>query len=404
MISSEHKDISKGLVGLIPLLLIIGVYFPSSINTIILPLLEILIYLPLLFVIIYFLLRQKVYDKDFLLFAFVINFTLFLFSFTSADLFEKRSFGIYPAYLLYSLILLVDVQKIGFSRYLKPSLLIVSFFQIVLGAGLLIKDFTIEDFVLNNYSYGYPSLVPYMLQQLKPVTTFATHSVAAFFFFILFVLNFYTYKQNNKFIYLFFSVCFVILLLFTRSNTAYLYIFISLLFLLIHMSKSPISLFWFLTIAAVIVIYGYIEYFDIINVLISYDLSETIGSQGSGVLGRYSASSANYLAPTIQFIKDNPLTPIGLSYSDNIFFTDSGPIIYFIRGSIFLVLAMYLGLYFYFRNNLINKRIGLFLFLVFILFESGMPNLVYTRSLYLLVFVSVYFNYLSNNEPSNDQS
>jgi hypothetical protein len=399
----KNKNESKGLVGLIPLLFIVGVYFPSSINTIILPILEFLIYIPLFLVLLYFLLRQKVFNKDFLLLAFIINASLLLFSFTSADLFDKRSYGIYPAYFIYSLIILINFKKIGYSKYLKTSLLLVSFFQIVLGAGLLIKDITIEDFILDNYSYGYPTLVPYMLQQLKPVTTFATHSVSAFFFFILFILNFYTYKQNNKFIYLLFSIFFIILLLFTRSNTAYMYTFVSLLFLLVYLSKSPVSLFWFLTFSGAIAIYGYYEYFEVVNVLISYDLAETTGSQGSGILGRYSSSSANYLAPTIQFIKDHPFTPIGLSYSDNIFFTDSGPIIYFIRGSIFLVLAMYLGLYLFLRNNILNKQISFFLFVVFMLFETGMPNLIYTRSLYLLIFVGVYFNYLSDNEVSNDK-
>jgi hypothetical protein len=118
--------------------------------------------------------------------------------------------------------------------------------------------------------------------------------------------------------------------------------------------------------------------------------SDVLSSPTSGFLGRF--SQAGTLYSTVNYLKDSPFSPVGVGYRGDLFFGDCGPIEYYLRGSVFLVVAIYGGLFAFLRRNLLSKGDALFLFVIIVGFEVGLTALPQVRTLYLLPVVIVYLN------------
>jgi hypothetical protein len=119
-------------------------------------------------------------------------------------------------------------------------------------------------------------------------------------------------------------------------------------------------------------------------------------SQLNGFSGRFSEFGTLY--NTIKYIEDRPFSPVGIGYRSDLFFGDSGPVEYYLRGSIALLLSVYGGFFFFLKRNLMSKRHLVLLFLSVMAFELGYSSLTYVRLLYMLPVLVVYFNDLSRNE------
>ncbi|OCB76568.1 hypothetical protein LPBF_06455 [Flavobacterium crassostreae] len=245
---------------------------------------------------------------------------------------------------------------------------------------------------MDYYTAGYDALLPNMLSGLKPVTTFATHSIAALFLFLFFYLNIKAYKSLKKNIYLLTAIIFLLLLLFIRSNSALVFISFSLfiLFKLFKSNKSSLGYFTLIIIAIII----YFTFVDdtLIVFLNNFDISVILSSDKNGLQGRY--SSASPLQVTMDYILSHPFSPLGLTYSDKLYYSDSGFILYFLRGSIFLLFGVYFGFISLIKNNLFNNREANFFIFFILLFEIGYPVLIYVRLLYFIPFYVVYSNHL----------
>jgi hypothetical protein len=336
-----------------------------------------------------------------LLFFLIINISLIVFTISASLWFKEYSFGIYPNFFLLSMLLLLNYKDLGNTKYILYTQLIATWLIITLGVGIIIGNTTISQFLINNYSSGYEELLPIMLDSRKPVATFGTHSVASFFLFFLFFLNIKTYQVNGKLIYLLTSIVTLLLLVFIRSNTALAYSVIAFIYVFTTFRKRKASLFIFAGVIILLVLY--IGVFDrsILDVFIEYDALNILTSNDNGLSGRYSGNSV--LAPTINYITHNPFVPLGLAFSDKLYYTDSGIIIYILRGSIILAFTIYLGFYSFLKNNLLNKKQFKFVFLFFIIFEIGYPILIDFRVLCFIPFVIVYLNYLSTIENVKSQ-
>jgi hypothetical protein len=240
-----------------------------------------------------------------------------------------------------------------------------------------------------------------MLSARKPVATFGTHSVASFFIFFLFFLNIKTYQVKGKMVYLITSIVMLLLLIFIRSNTALGYSGIAFFILAGTFIKKKSSLL--LVFGIVVAIFFYISVIDptIIDVFYEYDVLSILTSKDNGLAGRYSGTSV--LAPTIDYIKNNPFLPVGLTYSDKLYYTDSGVILYILRGSIFLASAIYLGFYSFLNSNLLRKKDTYLVFLFFMIFEIGYPTLIEPRILCFIPFLVIYLNNLSAEKNAKNQ-
>jgi hypothetical protein len=370
-------------------LLFVGFFFPISHQGVLLPYRYLIIAFLLGISYTFFI---KVTRQN-LLFFLIINISLIVFTIAASLWFKEYSFGIYPNFFLLSVLLLLNYKDLVCSKYILYVQLIATWLIIALGIGIIIGSTPITQFLINNYSSGYEDLLPNMLSARKPVATLGTHSVASFLFFFLFLLNIKTYQANGRLIYLFTSIVTLLLLVFIRSNTALAYSVIAFIFLIATFRKRKASLFIFAGILVLFVLYVGVFDRTILDVFVEYDVLKILTSNENGLSGRYSNNSL--LAPTIDYIIHNPFVPIGLAYSDKLYYTDSGIIIYVLRGSIILASAIYIGFYCFLKNNLLNKKQLKYIFLFFIIFEIGYPMLVELRVLCFIPFVVVYLNYLS---------
>jgi hypothetical protein len=336
-----------------------------------------------------------------LIFFLTVNVSLMVFTVAASFWFKEYSFGIYPNFFLLSLLFLLDYTNLGRFRHIYRVQLIVTWLIIILGVGIIIGNATISNFLIYNYSSSFEDLLPIMLAARKPVATFGTHSVASFILFFLFFLNIRTYQIKGKIGYLITSIVILLLLIFIRSNTALGYSAIAFIILFGTFIKKKSSLL--MVSGIVVAIFLYVSVIDptILDVFYEYDILSILTSKDNGLAGRYSGTSV--LAPTIDYIKHNPLVPLGLAYSDKLYYTDSGIILYILRGSIILASAIYLGFYSFLKNNLLNKRNTIYVFFFFMIFEIGYPILIDPRVLCFIPFLLVYLNHLSTEENVKSQ-
>ena len=274
--------------------------------------------------------------------------------------------------------------------------MITSFLFVILGIGVIFQIKLITDFIVSWYSAGYEDLVTRMMSVLKPVGTFATHSVAALFCFLFFYLNTLIYKKTKHSLYIILASFFLIFLFFIRSNTSLLYMGIAFL-LLLNLFRSNKKALLFILFFCLISFYFVLSkdsiLFDIID---NFNLFDIYGSEGNGLTGRYSENSV--LQPTIDYIIENPFSPIGLSYSDKLYYTDSGFILYTLRGSFLMPIVIYIGTFFFFLRNIANRKTAYFLFFSILIFEIGYPILINIRMLYFLPIIVILVNHLDQIE------
>lgn len=336
-----------------------------------------------------------------LLFFLTINASLAVFTIAASFWFREYSFGIYPNFFLLSLLLMLNYSNLGRLKYIYDVQLIATWLIIILGVGIIIGNPLVSNFLTNYYSSGYEDLLPMMLEARKPVATFGTHSIASFFLFFLFFLNIQTYKLRGKMAYLITSIVILFLLVFVRSNTSLAYSGVAFIILFSTFIKKKSSLF--VVSGIVIAIFLYVSVIDptILDVFYEYDVLSILTSRDNGLAGRYSGTSV--LAPTIDYIKHNPLVPLGLAYSDKLYYTDSGIILYVLRGSVILAGGIYLGFYSFLKDNLLNKKNMMYVFFFFMIFEIGYPILIDPRVLCFIPFLVVYLNHLSTEENAKSQ-
>jgi hypothetical protein len=378
-------------------MLIIGVYFPSSLEGEISTTYEAMFFVPLALCLIPLFLMQTNYNKDLLVLMLIINFSLVFYTVVTYGRYDTRSWGSYPYYLFLSLAFCLDLKSVTYTGLLKYALIITLIGQIVLSYGIFSENDILREFLLEYYSSGYPELLYTMMGEFKPVTTFATHSVAAFFHFIFFFLSLQSYRVFGNWYWLVFATISLLLLITIRSNTSIAYTVISLIVLFKGLSNKPRILALF-AITLILLVGGLVYYFkDLIQLMLDANIITIMAKDNNGLLSRYQAEG-NYLEPTINYLKENPLLSIGINYDPKLFYTDSGFIIYFLRGSLPLLVSIYLGFYMFLEKNMLSRRLTLFLFLSFMAFEFGYPNLISSRTVCCLPFIIVYLNYLEKEK------
>lgn len=383
-----HKDTI--LQNIIFLLFVLGLFLPSSRNKIITHQLQYVGWGILFILFVSYLLIQRSYNKIQILIAVSINLILFIFTIISP--FNQYSPGAYLSFLDFSLLICLDLKLPRLGNLFKY-LLIGSSFILIIGAFLAVfKLLHIDNLLVKYYSFGTEWTMVFMVDARKPVLMFGSHSIAAFYYFIFFFLNYHSLKIFKKNLYLIICILFIFIMVLLRSVTGYGFAAIALVIIANSFLITPKRAIFLSVPAVAIGIWAFIKFQKLWEAIFNLGVMGTFSSSGNGFLGRYDSHSL--LSSTIDYIKEHPLHPIGLGYSENLFFTDSGPIIYWLRGSIFLVAAMYIGLLGVIMNNSRRAYLGLLLFCFFMLFELGYPNLIYMRTVYLVPFIIAYLNYL----------
>ena len=394
-VAYEPSFIEKGMPTFIAAIAVIGLYYPSSRAGIINNALWLGLggFTTLCYAI--FLFRKNgALSKGAFANIFIINGLIWLFTLFSP--FKEYALGNSIIYLLISLLFVQNLKSVPSTKTVRGAFLLINLINVPFAVLLILSVPFVVDLTLQNYAAYYPELVPFMLELKKPVLTFASHSIAGFYFFIFFWLNFKTYQKKENYLYLVFALCYLILSVFLLSNTAFAYFVFGIGEISLYFIRKKPGAFLIATAATT----GLCIFFLFINASTSVPFWTAVNAvfafQGGGLSGRYSSSGD--LAGILTFLRTNPISPIGMGYSPRLFYGDSGIILFFLRGSIFLTVSIYAGFWFFLRGNCISRSTSARLFIFFMLFEIGLSNMEYYRTLAFLPFIIVYLNGIDSDQ------
>ena len=311
--------------------------------------------------------------------------------------------GLFLKFSALALILALDLQAFRPGGLLSSAFVLVNIINIAWGAVILIGSEWMTDFLPKYYWTAYTELVPLMVGLHNPVLTFGTHSLAGFFIYLFFWLNWEDFRHRGSKLALFFALSYFVLLLGLTSFTSFGFAALALaqMGMWSWKSKPRLVVVVGLCIFAIITmgIGAFPEQADNLKELPQLAGTSFLNTDLSGPLSRYGPEGSLRVAMT--HLHDHPFLPIGFARStsgfdvespSHFFIGDSGTLEYLLRGSVPLLVLTYFGLYRFLRHNLSLRSYALLLFLVFIFFETAFELLTYFRTLYLLPFVVIHLN------------
>lgn len=298
--------------------------------------------------------------------------------------------GAVVGYFALAALLALDLRGLTPDVPMRRALLVASWVLLAAGVAVVAAFAPVVDALVRWYAAGYPELVAFMTFARKPVFTFGSHSIAGFFYFLLFYLNLETARVTGQRRYLLTATALVALGYFLASVTAAVLMSCALATLVARSGQHRRLVVGILGVAALagaVLLRDHVQ-----DLAVVAQLSNSLGAQESGLSGRY-ASGGN-LVSNLRYIAAHPFRPVGLTFSPDLFYGDSGPIEYLTRGSLPLLVAVYGALATFLFRSLYAPRHARVLLTLVVAFEAGFTILTYHRFFFLVVFAVLYLNHL----------
>lgn len=269
---------------------------------------------------------------------------------------------------------------------------------IIWNLGIMFNIDNIIKFTYNNYSQYVDTALYYsVLIGHKPVMSFGVHTYASYFYFIFFLLSYYTYEKLNKRIFLFYSIMLTIFCLFLVSTTSIIF-FVAMVIFLIYKTlkkcntKRALIILFFMVVLVFIIASNF-------NTLYEKLYKNITGGENS-FISRYSNNSV--------FVENFKIISSSLGIGFNVIdelelgYSDSGYIVYLTMGSIPLLVMVYYRLYKFLDANINNKYKKAIMLIIFS-FEFALPASTNYRFIVMILFVICYLNALTlkSNKETN---
>lgn len=399
----RHEPLTFSEQSALALLLVLGLYFPTSING------EhsvrsILVAFALLFVLLAYLAwRHGVFTGHLAFISLPIMIVLIGCSiYTILARPTQLDAGLFAKFSALVLVFALDLRSLRLGAAVSRVLTVVNLLNILMGVAILVGSQWIADFLPRYYWLSDDSLLPGMLMLHKPVLTFGTHSLAGLYLYLFFFVNWEDYRFRRRNLALIFAVSYFVMLLGLTSFTSLALGGLALVQMALWLWKynRRLAIVGSLSIVAAAPFLG--RYFaDQVGISMEMpQLGKTfLNSELSGPLSRFGPGGE--LQGEIGNLLRHPFSPIGLARSESAFAVespghfyigDSGPLEYLTRGSIPLLLLIYGGLYLFLHRNLAYSAHCTTIFLVILAFETGFSALGSSRTYFLLPFFVVYLN------------
>ncbi len=345
---------------------------------------------PILIVLIIWSVQRKTFCPDKLQVGCQLVVFLSLLIGTALSPFLELTYGSVVPYFTLGLLFNTRIVEPAHPAIVIASFVILSLLLLILGYLVVAENEATGTFLTDYYSQAYDGMVARMIFLGKPVATFGSHSSAAFFLFAVFYINLKAFELLGRHAFLLLALAFFPLIILTASTSGLFFGFIScgVLFSVLRRECRPGLLLVGLPIFAVVLFYFY-NYIDLSAP--KYQRFDFF-SDSFGINSRYAEGGA--LEGTLAYIFDNPFRPIGITYSDVLFYTDSGYLVNMLRGSLPLMVAVYVGFVSFLRNNIRDRVTRNEVIFFFMLFEVGFPNLFYFRTPLFLVLLCSCFKSL----------
>jgi hypothetical protein len=379
----------------IGLLLVLGLYFPTavSVHHTVFSISAYLICLALLCVLIF----RKHGRLSIPVCVLLLSITPLLLVFTFTSGLSTLTLGALVGYGVLSVLFITNLRDIGLPHWFDWLWVVVNIINILAGFAIVGGVQLVNDFIIAHYSMATDELLPAMLAMHKPVLTFGSHSIAAFFLYLFFWVNLQAYKRKGQKWLMLFSVCYLFLTLCLLSVSALVFTTAGLWQLAAHVwSSMRHKLLW--ATAVLCAILGTAAFWSpAIDWQASIDVVKSIVQDpDSGLSGRLLPGGTMYY--DLEYLQQHPFLPVGASFREGFMFGDNGPVEYILRGSVLFLLLIYGGLFYFLRRNLILRFHAYFLFAAIVLFELGITTLINLRALFLIPVFIVYLNSLTGSE------
>lgn len=319
--------------------------------------------------------------------------------------------GVFVKYCALALTLALNIRTFRAGPLVNAAFFMANCINVVCGIGIIIGIESVTSFITRYYWISDSNLVPLMMTLHKPVLTFGTHSLAGLFIYFFFWVNWENYKRRKNAFSLLFALCYFVFLLALTSFTSLGFAALAAIqmgtWTWTTSRKTVIAIAVCLIIAAWSLPNTVVDELSVLRDLPQIVDASFLNTENSGPLSRYGPGGSLRAATT--YLVDHPLSPIGLVRSTSahdvdspthFFVGDSGPIEYLVRGSAFLLILIYWGLYRFLRRNLAQRNYGTTLFLVILAFETGYSALASPRTYFLLPFLVMYLNQIAMSPGS----
>jgi len=261
---------------------------------------------------------------------------------------------------------------------------------LVVGGFIVAGDERVRAWVVQWYAVVYEDLVPNMTGWRKPVFSFGSHSTAAFAYYLLFLLQWEDFRRNASRWALVLALLNAAMSLALTSAAAVGFAGLTV----VRLAAAGRRQLWVWAVASLVVAAAVVAASDLLG---PFSLEEALrlafGADDGGFRGRY--LSGGTIAGSLSYIAQYPLRPVGLSYSTEVFYGDSGPVEQLLRGSVPLVVLVYGALVCWIRTEVRDAGHRRQLLVAVLLFELGFSALTFFRFALLLPFVVAYLNYVS---------
>ncbi len=311
--------------------------------------------------------------------------------------------GAIGPYILLTALFMLNVEDVQPGPLLRRLFASANLVAVVICFGIILGNHAIGDFIEAHYSAFYPELVTNMIWFHEPVLTFATHSLAGFFFYLLFYLNLRTFEVTRKSLYLALAACYIVFSLALISVTGWALASLAAAQLL-WKGFARVRHKWLVagTVVACALIVAAVEpaagtYVDQVGKFVNAGMA-VVTAPGRGFVGRWTTQGA--LAYDLHYLAIHPFSPVGITDHYGLMFADCGVLEHWLRGSVILVGLVYTGLFSFLKRNVAGTSDCYVLLAVILAFEVGFSSLTYFRTSYLLPFFIVYLNGLRQCPPA----
>jgi hypothetical protein len=331
--------------------------------------------------------------------AAAIGIMALLFVFTVVSPFSEISPGAIFVYLAIALLYVQNLRDEN-PRYLAAFFVAINVSSLVLGFATAF-DAPAADWLLTTYYNAFYAelLTNMVVLNDKPVLTFATHSMAGFMIYLLFHMNWVTFERQGRRLFLAFAIGHIALLVWLASTTGTVYAALAVVQVAWSVGRRHVRIAVPAVGLAAAVAIGVLLLEGTLWARVVDEVRTAIlGDRVRGLVSRYAVDGL--LAGNVAFLTQHPLEPVGFGFSERLYYGDSGYIVNMLRGSVPLVVLMYLGLWGFLRGNLRSTRTANWIYIVILAFELGFTPLQYFRFVGFAPFMIAYFNSLEPSEGS----
>lgn len=405
---SRPKQTSSSVDAAFALLLLVGLYFPSSINGEHSASAILSAFILLLVLLAYLACKLGIRTRVMLSVSIPVVAVLLVSTFYRViNAPVDFDAGLFLKFSVLALVLGLNLRNFRPGPLVGAAFLLANVVNLICGAAVLAGSEWVADFLPSYYWTSASDLVPLMLSMHKPILTFGSHALAGLFTYLFFWVNWENYRMRRNSLALLFALCYFVLLLALTSFTSLGLATLAAVQVGVWCWKRGLRFCVVFSLSVVLVvvtaIYSIADQIDVAKDLPQFAELAFFNGDRNGPLSRYGPEGT--LRPAVTYLFEHPFSPIGLSRSTSdldvgsavhFFVGDSGPLEYLLRGSVPLLFLIYFGVYRFLRWNLAWRSHWVTLFAVILFFETGFSALTSSRTLFLLPFFVVYLNHAAS--------